>query len=165
MRKCKPAFSFVQRTKEKPGDVSRALFKSPSPPARSSLRSGTRSAEDVACLSFYFINVTAKRRITLIKKARRRPTLPLNAVPSALKGLTSVFDMGTGGSPSLRSPGNNCLIYGRHRGVPLRLPLSKLLTDRQSRLFVLNASCVYLSVNYVVCLSTVEHIGRLYTAR
>ena len=34
-------------------------------------------------------------------KGRRRPTLPLYAVPSALKGLTSVFGMGTGGSPSL----------------------------------------------------------------
>ena len=31
----------------------------------------------------------------------RRPTLPLCAVPSAPKGLTSVFGMGTGGSPSL----------------------------------------------------------------
>ena len=29
------------------------------------------------------------------------------AVPSAMKGLTSVFGMGTGGSPSLWSPGNN----------------------------------------------------------
>ena len=28
----------------------------------------------------------------------------LKAVPSALKGLTSVFGMGTGGSPSLLSP-------------------------------------------------------------
>ncbi len=34
----------------------------------------------------------------------RRPTLPLYAVPSAPKGLTSVFGMGTGGSPSLQPP-------------------------------------------------------------
>ena len=110
--------------------VSELFVKSPSTPARSSLRSGTRSAEDVACLSFYFINVTAKRRITLIKKARRRPTLPLNAVPSALKGLTSVFDMGTGGSPSLRSPGNNYYRLRSDRFYPLwssvRLPFGKL---------------------------------------
>jgi hypothetical protein len=43
----------------------------------------------------------------LIKKAWRRPTLPHvhHAVPSALKGLTSVFGMGTGVPPSLLSPG------------------------------------------------------------
>lgn len=39
-----------------------------------------------------------------IKNVRRRPTLPPKAVPSALKGLTSVFGMGTGGTPSLWSP-------------------------------------------------------------
>ena len=32
---------------------------------------------------------------------RRRPTLPLNAVPLALTGLTSLFGMGRGGTPSL----------------------------------------------------------------
>ncbi len=31
----------------------------------------------------------------------------LKAVPSAQKGLTSVFGMGTGGTPSLLSPGKN----------------------------------------------------------
>ena len=31
----------------------------------------------------------------------RRPTLPLYAVPSALSGLTSLFGMGRGGTPTL----------------------------------------------------------------
>ncbi len=37
---------------------------------------------------------------------RQRPTLPHGnrAVPSALKGLTSVFGMGTGGTPSIKPP-------------------------------------------------------------
>ncbi len=53
------------------------------------------------------------------KKAWRRPTLPPHdkAVPSALEGLTSVFGMGTGGTPPLWSPGN-CIyaVEGRARG-------------------------------------------------
>src|SRR5438045_7549675 len=32
------------------------------------------------------------------------PTHLARAVPSALRGLTSVFEMGTGGSPAVRSP-------------------------------------------------------------
>ena len=32
---------------------------------------------------------------------RRLPTLPLNAVPSARLGLTSLFGMGRGGTPTL----------------------------------------------------------------
>jgi hypothetical protein len=42
--------------------------------------------------------------------ARRRPTLPVGyrLVPSALEDLTTVFGMGTGGAPPLRSPGNLC---------------------------------------------------------
>jgi hypothetical protein len=32
------------------------------------------------------------------------PTHLARAVPSALRGLTSVFGMGTGGSPAVRSP-------------------------------------------------------------
>src|SRR2546430_15371634 len=40
-------------------------------------------------------------------KIRRRPTLPHGdrAVPSALEGLTAVFEMGTGVSPPLSPPG------------------------------------------------------------
>ena len=35
-----------------------------------------------------------------------RPTLtPAGALPSALKGLTAVFGMGTGGPPLLEAPG------------------------------------------------------------
>ena len=38
----------------------------------------------------------------LLYKKRRLPTLPLfQAVPSALLGLTSLFGMGRGGSPTL----------------------------------------------------------------
>ena len=37
--------------------------------------------------------------LTLIKKGRL-PTLPLDAVPSAWTGLTSLFGMGRGGTPS-----------------------------------------------------------------
>ena len=33
------------------------------------------------------------------------------AVPSALRGLTSVFGMGTGGSPAVRSPTNSAVSY------------------------------------------------------
>jgi hypothetical protein len=36
-----------------------------------------------------------------IKEMRQRPTLPLVAVPSALRSLTAVFGMGTGGASSL----------------------------------------------------------------
>ena len=36
-----------------------------------------------------------------IKKSRQRPTLPRDAVPLALTGLTSLFGMGRGGSPPL----------------------------------------------------------------
>src|SRR5881275_2254346 len=39
---------------------------------------------------------------------RQRPTLPHGnrAVPSALEGLTSVFGMGTGGTPPIKPPEN-----------------------------------------------------------
>ena len=37
--------------------------------------------------------------LTLIKRGRL-PTLPLDAVPSAWTGLTSLFGMGRGGTPS-----------------------------------------------------------------
>gem|GEM_PF-2079592 len=37
-------------------------------------------------------------RVGINFKVRRRPTLPLYAVPSALAGLTSLFGMGRGGS-------------------------------------------------------------------
>ena len=37
----------------------------------------------------------------LFWKKRRLPTLPLDAVPSARTGLTSLFGMGRGGAPSL----------------------------------------------------------------
>ena len=52
-------------------------------------------------------------RLGSFKKSRRRPTLPHKKceVPSALEGLTSVFGMGTGVSPPLKSPGNNNLNY------------------------------------------------------
>jgi hypothetical protein len=33
------------------------------------------------------------------------------AVPSALRGLTSVFGMGTGGSPAVRSPTKSAVSY------------------------------------------------------
>ena len=36
---------------------------------------------------------------TLDTKKRQPPTLPLNAVPSAQAGLTSLFGMGRGGTP------------------------------------------------------------------
>ena len=36
---------------------------------------------------------------TLDRKKRQPPTLPLNAVPSAQAGLTSLFGMGRGGTP------------------------------------------------------------------
>ena len=59
---------------------------------------------------FIFGTVTeikkAPRYLGALYLIRRRPTLPHrnNAVPSALEGLTSVFGMGTGGTPPLGSP-------------------------------------------------------------
>ena len=47
------------------------------------------------------------------KRAWQRPTLPphYKAVPSALEGLTSVFGMGTGGTPPLWSPGKYPYVF------------------------------------------------------
>ena len=46
------------------------------------------------------------------KKNQATTYSPTVVVPSALRGLTSVFGMGTGGSPSLWSPGIiSCVIY------------------------------------------------------
>src|SRR5579871_5829381 len=49
------------------------------------------------------------------------------AVPSGLRGLTTVFGMGTGGSLSLRSP-RNWRQKGTDRGSDLQVPLSLILT-------------------------------------
>ena len=98
---CGPSIFYLDdKTKKSQATCLRALFQSPSTPACFSLREKPRSAKDVASL---FLCPLGK------EKARRRPTLPLYAVPSALKGLTSVFEMGTGGTPSIRSPGK--IIY------------------------------------------------------
>ena len=43
--------------------------------------------------------ISAGGFLTLIKRGRL-PTLPLDAVPSAWTGLTSLFGMGRGGTPS-----------------------------------------------------------------
>ena len=53
---------------------------------------------------FPYLQKRSEPRLLLesgLAEGGRRPTLPLCAVPSAPKGLTSVFGMGTGGSPSL----------------------------------------------------------------
>src|SRR3989442_13720566 len=49
------------------------------------------------------------------EKIRRRPTLPHGdrAVPSALEGLTAVFEMGTGVSPPLSPPETGLVQAGR----------------------------------------------------
>ena len=59
------------------------------------------------------------------EKTWQRPTLPPpdEAVPSARKGLTSVFGMGTGVSPSLWSPGSSS-----SRCCARRLPGKRCLT-------------------------------------
>ncbi len=43
-------------------------------------------------------------RLMNSKKKRQRPTLPEKPVPSAQQGLTSLFGMGRGGTPALKSP-------------------------------------------------------------
>jgi hypothetical protein len=48
-----------------------------------------------------------------------------HAVPSGLRGLTSVFGMGTGGSPSLRSPRNR----DRHSAISFQLLTLDLIAD------------------------------------
>ena len=56
---------------------------------------GERNAQKKSSLS----SVELKE---LTEKKWRRPTLPqLNAVPSARVGLTSLFEMGRGGTPTL----------------------------------------------------------------
>ena len=51
-----------------------------------------------------FFTVGSFRSVINKKKSGNDLLSHLKAVPSALKGLTSVFGMGTGGSPSLLSP-------------------------------------------------------------
>ncbi len=81
----------------------------------SALRSPARSSPSAAVRARYGrchpIRDSIRRRNVSTKKAWQRPTLPRlsAAVPSAQEGLTSVFGMGTGGTPPLWSPGN-CLL-------------------------------------------------------
>ena len=68
-------------------------------------------------------NLTLKIKKPANKQAfifipRRRLTLPhINAVPSALKSLTSVFGMGTGVTSSLLSPKENFLILNLSKPI------------------------------------------------
>ena len=63
---------------------------------------------DVILYKRLIISIQKKRAsgfFQMLSKCWRLPTLPLGiAVPSALTGLTSLFGMGRGGSPSLLPP-------------------------------------------------------------
>ena len=53
----------------------------------------------------YYIKKRPSEFLLKVSEGWRLPTLPLGiAVPSALTGLTSLFGMGRGGSPSLLPP-------------------------------------------------------------
>ena len=86
------------------------------------------------------------------KKSQATSYSPAYAVPSALKGLTSVFDMGTGGSPSLRSPGNNYYLFmvaiGLFPSDSRRPSCSQVRQSRSVHYWTFSAFTL-LKVNYV----------------
>ena len=64
------------------------------------------------------------------------------AVPSALRGLTSVFGMGTGGSPAVRSPTTCCSLPAAFATGPVAIPSGQRLAanfkDREGNASQLN---------------------------
>ena len=96
--------------------------------------------------SGWFCGAEALRQI---KKPRLSPGLFLNratsyspthlarAVPSGLKGLTSVFGMGTGGTPSLQSP-KDCMDFARTMACKLRVALCEPKSSKRVMRFDLN---------------------------
>ena len=69
------------------------------PPIYSSKRSESLRAASQRGKEESLLAIVAGGFLTLIKRGRL-PTLPLDAVPSAWTGLTSLFGMGRGGTPS-----------------------------------------------------------------
>ena len=73
------------------------------------------------CICIFQFGDTPKTKEALVvvnqgfPEGGQRPTLPLCAVPSALRGLTSVFGMGTGETPSLKPP--KCLTWREERSA------------------------------------------------
>ena len=73
---------------------------------------------------------SARVGVKLLKKIPGNDLLShLAAVPSAQEGLTSVFGMGTGGSPPLWSPGKNLFFFYYHKGLLINMvkPHGKLV--------------------------------------
>ena len=95
------AFSIIIK-KKKLGDVSaRALPSLPPHDPSDPARHGRRGA--------FLLSRGQKKKLGDVLLSHPK------AVPSALKGLTSVFGMGTGGTPSLRSPSNIYLFLRSNR--------------------------------------------------
>lgn len=54
-----------------------------------------------------------------------------SAVPSALQGLTSVFGMGTGGTPALESPSNSVSLLGSNSIKKKFFDMSRRMTGEE----------------------------------